>query len=236
MGAALTQSASATLAIFAAIGLGMASPILVLSYWPALIKRLPKPGMWMVRVREFMVFPLLATALYLMWVLGQQTGVNGLTLVALGTLLLAMALWLFNMASKIAKVSAVLLLLLSFVFLQPPSVQESKWINYSDQSLASAQAEGPVFVDVTAAWCITCLANKRVLDSKATQALFEEYDVTLIEADWTSADEQISRYLSSYRRAGVPLYVYYPNGAGSGIVLPQLLTEQIVRATISAQN
>ena len=234
MGAALTQSATATFAIFIAIGFGMAAPILVLSYWPGLIQRLPKPGLWMVKVREFMVFPLLATALYLLWVVGQQTGVTGLTMIALGALLIALALWLINMPSKGAKLSGVILVALAAYLAQPSEPTTSKWVDYSPLALTQARSEGPVFVDVTAAWCITCLANKRVLNAETTQSAFTANNVTLIEADWTSADENISRYLSLYGRAGVPLYVFYPANSEAGIVLPQLLTERVILETINA--
>lgn len=235
MGAALTQSAAATVAIFIAIGFGMAAPILVLSYWPGLIQRLPRPGLWMVKVREFMVFPLLATALYLLWVVGQQTDVTGLTMIALGALLIALALWLINMTSKGAKLSGLALILVAVYVAKPSEQSTSNWTSYSEATLMEARQEGPAFVDVTAAWCITCLANKRVLNDEDVQAAFAANNVTLIEADWTSADENISRYLSTYGRAGVPLYVYYPDAKGTGIVLPQLLTERIILETISAK-
>ncbi|WP_298635587.1 protein-disulfide reductase DsbD domain-containing protein [uncultured Umboniibacter sp.] len=235
MGAALTQSAAATFAIFIAIGFGMAAPILVLSYWPGLIQRLPRPGLWMVKVREFMVFPLLATALYLLWVVGQQTGVTGLTMIAFGALLIAMGLWLINMKSKGAKLSGLVFLLLAVYAAKPSAPSSSNWVSYSEVALTEARQAGPVFVDVTAAWCITCLANKRVLNDEEIQTEFTANNVTLMEADWTSADENISRYLSSYGRAGVPLYVYYPNAGEAGIVLPQLLSKNIILETISAE-
>jgi thiol:disulfide interchange protein DsbD len=182
-----------------------------------------------------MVFPLLATALYLLWVVGQQTDVTGLTMIALGALLIALSLWLINMTSKGAKLSGLVLVLVAVYVAKPSEQTASNWASYSETDLIEARRAGPAFVDVTAAWCITCLANKRVLNDDDVQAAFAANNVTLIEADWTSADENISRYLSTYGRAGVPLYVYYPDANGTGIVLPQLLTERIILETISAQ-
>jgi len=233
MGAALTQSPLATLLIFAAIGFGLALPILVLSLWPALIAKLPKPGPWMVTVRELMLFPLLATVIYLLWVIGHQAGVNAIAYISIGALLIGFAIWSYNKQTTTAKVSALIaavaaLLISASIDIKKTSNASDDWLIYSPQTLAEATANGPVFVDVTAAWCITCIANRSAIDSTQVMDLVAEQNITLIEADWTTPDPVISDYLASFNRAGVPLYVYYPNGMDSAVVLPQLLTPNAI--------
>jgi thiol:disulfide interchange protein DsbD len=233
MGAALTQSVFATFLTFGAIGLGMASPILVMSYWPALIKRLPRPGAWMNTARELLAFPLLATVIYLIWVVGRQTGIDGASLLLCALLLVVLSLWLLKQGTHLAKSLAVI----SFVFAgylvptefaAPGKSSDSRWLAYSPTLLSEKREDGPVFVDVTAAWCITCIANRQVLESDTILSAFEEEGVTLIEADWTVPDEEISSYLSEFGRAGVPLYVYYSSIDAQPVVLPQILTENSV--------
>ncbi|NVK10463.1 MAG: thioredoxin family protein [Gammaproteobacteria bacterium] len=230
MGAALTQSVFATFLTFGAIGLGMASPILVMSYWPALIKRLPRPGAWMNTARELLAFPLLATVIYLIWVVGRQTGIDGASLLLCALLLVVLSLWLLKQGTRLAQSLAVIsfvcaVYLVPTEFAAPGKNSDSRWLGYSPTLLSEKREDGPVFVDVTAAWCITCIANRQVLESDTVLSAFEEKDVTLIEADWTVPDEEISSYLSEFGRAGVPLYVYYPSIDAQPVVLPQILTE-----------
>ncbi len=236
MGAALTQSPLATVVIFLSLGMGLALPILVLSYWPALIKRLPKPGPWMVTVRELMVFPLMATSIYLVWVLGQQIGMTGATQVLLGALLVAMAIWSYGKATKLSKLSALVLTAVAIILANPDSTSKKEtslgWLEYTPATLEEAKQKGPVFVDVTAAWCITCIANRSAIESEAVSLYFKQNNITLIEADWTIPNDDISSYLKSFGRAGVPLYVYYPDNEQSPKVLPQLLTSDLILKNI----
>jgi len=241
MGAALTQSPMATLLIFAAIGFGLALPILILSLWPALISRLPKPGPWMVTVRELMLFPLLATVIYLLWVIGHQAGVNAIAFISLGSLLIGFAAWCYGKQSRTGKISALIAAVLALVISGTISIKEKQsdagdWLVYSPQALEQAASKGPVFVDVTAAWCITCIANRSAIESDQVTELVNAKNITLIEADWTTPDPIISNYLASFNRAGVPLYVYYPNGLDSAIVLPQLLTPDTISSYLQDQQ
>lgn len=236
IGTALTQSSTITFIIFAALGLGMAAPLWILSNWPALIRKIPKPGAWMNVIRQVMAFPLALTVAYLLWVFGQQTGVNGLISLLVASILMVFAIWLSLFKNWTARVITIAALVGTIYFAIPhatvDSTNNSDWLEYSPETLEQARTEGPVFVDVTAAWCITCLSNKRVLESDNMKQWFKEHNITKIEADWTLPDPTITKYLASFNRAGVPLYVYYPK-QGTPVVLPQILTESELTATLN---
>jgi thiol:disulfide interchange protein/DsbC/DsbD-like thiol-disulfide interchange protein len=256
LGFALSQPTMIALAIFLALGLGMALPFLLLSIFPQALRFLPRPGPWMERFRQFLAFPMFATAAWLVWVLAQQSGPNGLALALAGMVLIGFALWLLRQlggvrkaASRIAYagVAAIALLtaLATIAFIDSSVVAATSasntqasgddWQPWSVERVQEAQAQGkPVFVNFTAAWCITCLVNERTtLTSEAVRNKFAAAGVVRLKGDWTRRDKAISETLSEFGRSGVPLYVLYPaDKAQKPRVLPQILTEAGVLAEL----
>lgn len=247
LGFAATQSAVVALAVFGALGVGLALPIVLVSFEPRLARFLPRPGPWMETFKQVMAFPLYLTAVWLLWVLGRQAGVDALAVVLAGATALAFGLWLLGRSSAAsARFGALLALLLAAASLAwasgrdvSPSadVVESGAFHepWSPERLANLRAEGrPVLVNMTAAWCITCLANERVaLSSERFRADLERQGVVYLKGDWTHRDPAITDYLARYGRNGVPLYVVYPRGTGDGEVLPQLLTPELVSQALA---
>lgn len=250
LGFALTQPALLGLCVFAALGLGMALPMLLLCHWPWLAQRLPKPGLWMEQLKELLAFPLYLTALWLLWVLGHQAGVDGVIATAAGALLLIFAIWLHKQAAsghwhKIKLLAACSLVLgaLSLPWQKLDTVAKANsaaqgQTGFSLDQLAQARATGrPVFVNLTADWCLTCLTNERVaLDTQAVQAAFAQAGVISIKGDWTQRDPQITQLLAEYKRSGVPLYLWFPAGsAGDAQVLPQILSKSLLLELVTTQ-
>lgn len=241
LGFAVTQPTGTALLVFAALGFGMAIPVLVLSASPKLLNKIPKPGPWMVKLKELLAFPLYATAVWLAWVVGNQTGVNGMATLLMGCVLLTLTLWLWRgktFAKVLAIASAVVALaLLSSPLLQTKPNTGQDWLAYSPQTLADLRQQGkPVFINVTADWCITCLANEKITLStdKVKQAL-NNAGMTYLKADWTNYDATITELLKQYGRTGIPLYIMYPADTSStGTLLPQILTTQIMLDAIDA--
>jgi thiol:disulfide interchange protein DsbD len=245
LGYAVTQPAPIALAVFAMLGVGMATPYVALTWMPALLKRLPRPGVWMLRFRQVMAFPMFATCAWLLWVLAQQIGIDALALVLGGLVLAALAAWSFGLAQggarrwrPVALLAAPLALYAVFGATWPgaqaPLREVSQaagagWQPWSRKVQEAQLASGkPVFVDFTAAWCVTCQANKRMaLNRDAVREAFDRRGVTLLRADWTNRDDEITRELARFERNGVPLYVLYDR-SGAPHVLPELLTERIV--------
>ncbi|HEX5785265.1 MAG TPA: protein-disulfide reductase DsbD domain-containing protein [Burkholderiaceae bacterium] len=246
IGFALAQPTAILLAVFLTLGLGLATPYLVLSWWPALQRWLPRPGPWMLYFKQVLAFPMYAAAAWLVWVLAQQVGVNAAGTALLGAVGIGFAAWVYN-GSRHAGTgwrrtgSALTVLALAGVLgashsavTQPPSPSANPaqaWESYSASRLEVLRAQGqPVFLNLTAAWCITCLANERVVLSQAeVLQAFKTQGVTYLKGDWTNQDPAITALLARFGRSGVPLYVYYPPGAASTPqVLPQLLTRDTV--------
>jgi thiol:disulfide interchange protein DsbD len=242
LGFAMTQNAAVALSVFAALGLGMAAPYLLLTLFPRLLARLPRPGLWMERFKQVMAFPMFATCVWLLWVLAQQVGVDALALLLAALVLAGLAAWAYGLAQRggrrwgwVAGAAAAfaLYVLVDATVLREPSAQTAKaqgdWQPWSPDAVAQAQAAGrPVFVDFTAAWCVTCQANKRlVLASDQIKQAFAGKEVLLLRADWTQRDAQITAALASYGRNGVPLYVLH-DARGGSTVLPEILTAGIV--------
>ncbi|HET8871686.1 MAG TPA: thioredoxin family protein, partial [Aquabacterium sp.] len=223
------------------------------SLWPALQRWLPRPGLWMERLKQFLAFPMFGAAVWLVWVLTQQAGSQGVVVVLSGMVALAFAAWLYGstrQASALAQHggSAVALLILlsvgsaSYVMAQgtpPASTTEGEgpaWQPYSASRLQALRAEGrPVFIDLTAAWCLTCLVNERVaLNQALVGQVFASHNVQALKGDWTNQDAEISALLRRFGRTGVPLYVFYPEGANSQPkILPQILTPDLVLSTVT---
>jgi thiol:disulfide interchange protein DsbD len=249
VGFAVTQSWPRALLIFEALALGLALPYLALTLVPAWRRFLPQPGAWMERLQQLLAFPLFATVAWLVWVVSQQAGPHGLAAALAGLVVIAFAAWLHRISRHVgvrqgqAARIAVTVLVVGAVTLgalagagrtSPRAPETAGWEPFSTQRLAEARAAGkPVFVNVTAAWCITCLVNERVaLRSTAVADAFARNAVVKLKADWTTRDPAITTMLGRFGRSGVPLYLFYPPDAtaasGEAIVLPQILSEGLI--------
>ena len=223
VGVALTLPLWQGLLIFVALGLGLALPFTLLSWVPAWARWLPRPGIWMERLRQLLAFPMLATVVWLLWVLGQQTSIDGMAVMLAVLLLVSACVWALGLSGKAQWLGVGLwgglLLLLVFtwgplVWKEPPAISDktsnnSEWQAWSSEREASAlQAGQTVFIDFTAAWCVTCQVNKQTTlrDAKVLQA-FADKRVLLLRADWTRRDPAITQALGRLGRSGVPVYV-----------------------------
>ncbi|MFT3809719.1 MAG: protein-disulfide reductase DsbD family protein [Micropepsaceae bacterium] len=238
VGAAISQPPVVALAIFGALGLGMAAPYLALAYSPALIRLMPKPGTWMVRLKQVLAFPMFGSAAWLLWVLVIQAGPNVLVLVLAAFIVAAFGLWLWGLAqrgeaglkTKILAGLTAIPVIAAVAMAQPAPSSGLTHEAYSPARLEELLKEGrPVFVNLTAAWCVTCLVNEEVaLSGQGLADAFAQGGITYLKGDWTNRDPDITRLLEQHGRAGVPLYLFYPAGKTEPVVLPQLLTEGIV--------
>jgi thiol:disulfide interchange protein len=243
LGFALTQPGIVSLSVFAALGFGMALPLLLLCYIPALASRLPRPGAWMETFKEILAFPLYLTAVWLLWVLGRQAGLNTLIIVCAGAVAIAFSFWLMGRPGRgIWQFVRRLLIVAAWVIaIAMPwqalksSSEESRWQAYSPELLQKLRDEGtPVFVNLTADWCLTCLANERLaLSTEEVEAAFDAQGVIALKGDWTNTDPTITALLNEYGRSGVPLYLWFPPNSQVADVLPQLLTRTIVVEAIN---
>ncbi len=250
VGYAVTQPWYISLVVLEAVGLGLALPYLVVAFSPRARRLLPRPGIWMLRLKQILAFPVYGTAVWLVFVLSQQAGASGATAALVGLLLIAFAAWLYEAVclsegqwrswgiglSTLVVVGAFALLYViddgSPSRASPTAAKESvDWQPFSQARFNVLRAQGrPVFIDFTAAWCITCKVNERIAlaDPDVIKA-FVDGGVAALKADWTRQDAGITRLLEANGRAGVPLYLFYPKPAGMGelkppIILPQFLT------------
>ncbi len=239
MGAALTMPTLQALTVFVALGLGLAFPMLLVGFIPGVAHRLPRPGQWMVTLKEILAFPLYLTAIWLLWVYSSLAGSDAAALLLVLALTMVFALWLSRRAqtsgSRRTAVSGLLLLLISLIAApllpqQQGSSADSQAVGFEPALISAAVANGqPVFVNVTADWCISCKVNERVaLKNRQVQEFFEQEDVLYLVADWTRADPAITNFLESFGRSGVPLYLVYLPGQAEPLVLPQILTPSSV--------
>lgn len=242
VGFALAQPAMITVIVFLSLAIGFAMPFLLLSYVPGLLAKLPKPGPWMERFKEVLAFPMFGAAIWLVWVLTLQAGPNGLFKILIAMLAIGFAVWLFK-RGEIGRVLGVLVTLFAvtmpfnittamthIALSEDPDLPKIEW---SQAKVTELQNEGrAVFVDFTAAWCVTCKVNElgALSDSKVKTA-FAQSNTAFVVADWTNRDDAIARELERYGRSGVPLYLYFesrPPGADNtsvrGQILPQILT------------
>ena len=263
VGTALSASVLVCLLIFLAMGLGLAAPYALLTLFPALARALPRPGPWMLRLRQAMAFPMYASAAWLVWVLSQQLGDFGVLVALSGALLVALAAWIYGTAQHgtgrgliprglaAAAIAGTFGLLLQLDSAATPgiaartqaSAASANYEPFTTARLAELRKEGkPVFVNMTAAWCITCLVNERTtLSTEAVQEAFRAAGITYLKGDWTNRNPEIGAYLRSFNRDGLPFYAFYPAGGREPAVLPPVLTEAIVvgeieRAGRSAQT
>ncbi|OUS11663.1 hypothetical protein A9Q89_07995 [Gammaproteobacteria bacterium 53_120_T64] len=238
LGFALTQTPLISLLVFAVLGIGMALPFVLLSWIPGLLEKLPAPGPWMQSFRQFLAFPLYASAIWLLWVLGRQTNIDQVALVGIGMLLLAFAAWLGS-AQRWRQVLALLVIVVAFGIAVTPSTTSGDrlWEPYSSARLQALRSEGrPVFVNLTAAWCITCLANEKLALSSASFAeTLRANNIVYLKGDWTNRNSEITALLKEYGRSGVPLYLYYSANSVDADVLPQLLTKKMVQKALKAE-
>lgn len=251
LGFALTRSVPETLLVFAFLGVGMALPYVILSTAPGLLERVPRPGPWMETMKQILAFPMFATVIWLVWVFGQQTGVGGATYLLTALLLVSAAGWMVGRWHRTDLRSGVLARVISLVVLAlaalavargagqqaPMMAVPEDWLAFSPEEVAIRLDAGqPVFVDYTAAWCLTCQVNERlVLSSETVMAAFREKGVALFKADWTRQDPVITASLESLERSGVPVYALYRGLSGADPnLLPAILTEEIVLRALAA--
>ncbi len=236
---ALAQPPIASLTVFAFLGVGLAAPFVLVSFFPGLLGFLPRPGPWMVRLRQVLAFPMFATAIWLVWVLVAQVGAAGVIWVLAAFLAAGFAVWAFKLqgwSARGAGVAGVLITAVCVVAagrLEPAALAapaSSAWAEWSPEAIEAARAEGrPVFVDFTAAWCVSCQVNKLVaLQDGRVKAAFADHDVALFRADFTNRDDVIAAELARHGAPGVPLYLVYPASGGAPQVLPPILTGPIV--------
>ncbi len=251
LGLAITLPAWQALAVFATLGLGMALPYLAASAWPALARALPRPGVWMAHFKTVMAFPMFATVVWLVWVLGQQVGIDGAAAMLALLLALAFVAWALGSPSLGPRArggfgaASLLLMAAALVWAVPALRQEAvaqvpasseDWQPWSAERVAQAQAAGqPVFVDFTAAWCVTCQFNKRTtLARPEVQVAFADKRVLLLRADWTRRDAAISAELTRLGRSGVPVYALYSPGSAGPRLLSEILSVDEVQSALAA--
>jgi thiol:disulfide interchange protein DsbD len=245
IGFALSQSTLVTFAVFTALALGLASPYLLLTLNPGWSKWMPRPGRWMETLKQLTALPLLLTVVWLVWVYGRLysseagAGSDHIARLLVGLVLLAVAGWALarwpgqhrGMAAALGLIAASLA-----ISLAAASVDRLQWQPFSAAAINEAQAQGrPVFVDFTAAWCLSCQVNERsVLQDASVEHELDAKRYVLLRADWTRYDPEITRQLASVSRSGVPTYVIYPSAPGGRVqVLPELLTRSAVLKALS---
>jgi len=243
MGFALVQPPAIALSVFLILGFGLAFPFLLISIVPAFQRILPKPGVWMITFREFLAFPIYASVVWLVWVLAQQTGSAGVLWALTIIVGFTFVIWIFGktrwasiggfVIRTLGVIAVIGTIVVAGFALTWPQATEA---NYSEKTYESYIAgDAPVFVNMTADWCVTCKVNERVaLYREGTRDLFDAHSVVYLKGDWTKKDAAITKYLERYGRNGVPLYVYYgTRNAQTGerpepVILPQILTPGII--------
>jgi thiol:disulfide interchange protein len=242
--AALAAPPLLALLVFLVMGLGLATPTLLLAAIPGIARAAPRPGRWMLVLKQALAFPMYAAVAWLVWVISQEAGQSGLLATLAGLVLLGFAAWAFGAAhlrsgagARIGRIAALAAcvgatVVLSGIEAAPPSsIAEARAEDgvepFSAARLAALRAEGrPVFVNMTAAWCVTCLVNERVaIRTTAVRQAFAAHDVAYLKGDWTRQDPAITAFLRAHGRDGVPLYVYFPPRDAPPVVLPQVLTQ-----------
>jgi thiol:disulfide interchange protein len=259
LGVAMALPTWQALAVFAALGLGMALPFLAASAWPPLARALPRPGVWMQHFKTVMALPMFATVVWLVWVLGQQVGIDGAAAVLALLVVLAFVAWALGSPTLGPRGrwgfggAAVALLVATAVWVWPAlraggsgaevastgaakNAADVAWQPWSADRVAQALAQQqPVFVDFTAAWCVTCQFNKRTtLADAAVKAAFAQRRVLLLRADWTRQDATITAELTRLQRSGVPVYALYAPGQAAPRVLSEILSVAEVQGALAA--
>jgi thiol:disulfide interchange protein len=241
LGYTVTLPAFQALIMFSMIGLGLASPFLVLAIFPKLVSALPRPGAWMESFKQGLSFLLFGTVVFLIWVLTGMVQGQPLLFSMLGLVLIAFGCWVYGRwslphKSARTRLIAVILTLLSIgggLYAGWP-VKEDKWAEWSPEKVAELRAANkPVYIDFTAQWCVTCQVNKRVYKNEALKKLIAEKKVVLLKADWTNEDPRITQAISALGKAAVPVNVLYLPGQAEPIILPELLSVDNVSEALS---
>jgi len=242
LGFAVSQPPQVGLLVFAALGAGMAAPLLLFGYSGLARRLMPRPGPWMETLKQFLAFPLYVTAVWLLWVAGRQTGVDTMAAALVGAVMLALGLWLWDRRHwRRGLAVACLVVAAGLGAWRGPEhgvaarAGDDGRGTWSETQVAALRAAGkPVFVDVTADWCITCKANEAtVLLTEDITRAFGSHGVAYLVADWTNHDAAIAALLERHGRTGIPLYLLYPADPGAApLVLPQLLTKKTVLAAL----
>jgi len=251
MGAAIGQSYPVILATFATIGLGLGSPYLAFMLAPQFLKFLPKPGAWMETLKQFMAFPLLATCLWLLWLLGRVSGPDDVIWTLAVIFGISLAIWVCLRVKRPIVATLIGTAITAFGLAQvyqgqnvsipnhahAASAGDLRWIQYSDTALAEARSlDKPIFIDFTADWCITCKVNERVTFHKQeVKDYVNANTITMMKADWTRRDPAITAILSEYNRIGVPLYLFFKPGSERAHILPEVLTPNIFMSELNSQ-
>jgi thiol:disulfide interchange protein DsbD len=257
LGFAVTQPWPIALSVFGMLGVGMSTPYMLLTLFPPLLRRLPRPGVWMERFKQIMAFPMFATCVWLLWVMAQQVDANALAVFLFGLVALGMAAWALGIAQRgarlyrwlaLASVAATAWTIFGLAGIDVvqssaqaatarPAGAHADWAPWTPGAVQAQLTAGkPVFVDFTAAWCVTCQANKKlVLHREGIEKAFADRGVVKMKADWTSRDATITQELARYGRNGVPLYVLYDK-AGKATVLPEILSENDVLGALAKLN
>ena len=249
LGWALTQTPVAALTVFLALGVGFAAPFVLVAFAPALLSRLPKPGPWMEVFRKALAFPMYGAAAWLAWVLAQQAGPEDLAKLFAAAVVVALAAWLAGLAQRraaaggkpfvlTAGAGVLAALAVAAVTWPQDKTAELQSEPYSPARVAELRAQGrPVFVNYTAAWCVSCQVNDKVaLSTHAVAQAFARHKVAYLKADWTKRDATIAAELAAHGRAGVPLYLVYGTNGGEGVILPSILTPDIVVKAVEAAD
>jgi len=239
LGYAVTQNPWTALAVFGALGCGMAAPYILLAWFPAWLKRLPKPGPWLAKFKQLLAFPMYATVVWLAWVLSLQIGPDAIVWLGAAMVLIALGTWLLGQTTTARwRFAAALVIALGLYAAWPTGEtvaagtsksRSDGWAPFAAADIAALNAAGtPVFVDFTAAWCVTCQVNKKmVLETRSVREAFAAKSVKLMRADWTRRDPVITAALAEFGRNGVPVYVLYAPGKPP-MLLPEILSERIV--------
>ncbi|PJB72274.1 MAG: disulfide bond formation protein DsbD [Alphaproteobacteria bacterium CG_4_9_14_3_um_filter_47_13] len=264
MGYALLQPPAISLLVFLTLGFGLGLPYLMLAFFPAFRKFLPKSGHWMILFREFLAFPLYASAGWMLWIYSQQTTEPGLLYALFGFVGIGLAIWVFrsterkgNPGKLLLRSLAILCLLVFFIMAAAESLKENAhaltqekspesayWQVFTPERFATAETgTQPLFVNMTASWCITCKINEKItLDTVQVKETFKTQNILYFKGDWTNQDSAITDFLQSYGRNGVPLYVYYgardqqTGQRPEPVILPQMLTPKILISVIQNEQ
>jgi thiol:disulfide interchange protein DsbD len=251
MGTALAYAFAAptinALLVFVALGVGLALPFLAVGFIPAVARWLPRPGAWMETLKQVLAFPMYLAAVWLAWVLANQRGSDAVGLLLVAAVMLAMTLWWFERSRSRGAISRALVAVLLVLAIAPvyllaklPSgsahaTTAEGVVAFTPARLAELRKAGtPVFVDMTADWCITCKANEHtVLDTDAFRAQLKQTGTVYMKGDWTNEDPDITAFLQQYHTPGVPLYVVFPRSGGAGRQLPTVLTASLVEQALA---
>jgi thiol:disulfide interchange protein DsbD len=256
LGYALTQPVGTALAVFVALGLGFAAPFVAIGFSPRLLRMIPAPGAWMLRLKQAFAFPMYAASVWLVWVLSNEAGADAVAATLGAMVAFALAVWIWTasrnagprgrgfgtFAALLAFLAMLALLATLLRATSTPAMQRADTSGIPHEAYSAARLDAlrkqgrPVFINATAAWCITCLVNERIaFSSGAVRETFAKNHVTFLIADWTRRDPEITRLLEAHGRDGVPLYLYYAPGAADAVVLPQILTEADVLKIVAAR-